>query len=310
VWVFGDSALNSPAADGSRWRSSTWCWTKDFDAHNGISFKEPLDQLGAPGEFLPFTEEELVHNAAYNRDSLPEEQRSRWALWPASILVDRRTGRAYVFYAKVFSRVGAWAFKSVGRSIAIWDEPDKRPVRPQPRPGAADPTLLFPEDDVPLGEGVLAILDRIYTYACLQKGQDFHCILGRVKFADALNRNAWEFFSGDGNWSKDWHAAVTVLQAAPMVSVHWNEHLRRYLAVYSTPMLNTMEIRTAMQPEGPWSASRIVVRAKTPKTKTWVYCGMAHPELAREKGRIEYLSYCRETGLLRSELRLVELTFK
>jgi hypothetical protein len=94
------------------------------------------------------------------------------------------------------------------------------------------------------------------------------------------------------------------------LSVHWNEHLRRYLAVYSTPLINTIEIRTALRPEGPWSASRVVFKGKAPSTETWDYCGMAHAELARESGRIEYVTYCRETGFLRSEIRLVEMTLR
>ena len=35
-----------------------------------------------------------------------------------------------------------------------------------------------------------------------------------------------------------------------------------------------------------------------------------HAELARENGRVEYLTYCRGTGFLSSEIRLVELRFK
>jgi hypothetical protein len=310
VWVFGDTILNSRAADGSRWRSSTWCWTSDFDARNGLSFNEPVDQRGAPGEFLPFTEEESAHNANHNREALPDDQRSRWALWPGPVVADLKTRKAYVFYSKVFSRVGPWAFKSVGRSIAVWDEPNRKPVRPRVRPGAAEPTLLFPENDPPLGEGALVVGDWLYAYGCQQEGSAFPCILGRVKFAEALTRDAWQFFAGDSIWVKDWRAAVTVLLAAPMLSVHWNEHLRRYLAVYSTPLINTIEIRTAPRPEGPWSASRVVVKGKVPLTETWDYCGMAHAELARENGRIEYLTYCRETGFLRSELRLVEVMFR
>ena len=55
VWVFGDTILNSRAADQSRWRSSTWCWTRDFDARNGVSFHEPVDRRGAFFQDLGFS---------------------------------------------------------------------------------------------------------------------------------------------------------------------------------------------------------------------------------------------------------------
>lgn len=44
--------------------------------------------------------------------------------------------------------------------------------------------------------------------------------------------------------------------------------------------------------------------------KAWTYCGMAHLEFARDKGRVEYSTYYRETGFLMGEMRLVEITFK
>jgi hypothetical protein len=311
VWVFGDSILNSRAADGSRWRSSTWCWTRDFDARNGLGFHEPADRLGAPFEFLPFTAEESAYNDVHNRETLPDDQRSRWALWPGPVVADSSgTGKAYVFYSKVFSRVGAWAFKTVGRSIAVWEDPDRQPIRRQVRPGTAEPTLLFLEDEAPIGAGALVVGDWLYAYACRQEGVAFGCTLARAEFAEALTRDAWQFFAGDGKWVSDARSAITILQAAPMLSVHWNEHLRRYLAVYSTPLINTLEICTAPRPEGPWSASRVVFKGKAPLTETWDYCGMAHAELARNRGQMEYVTYCRETGFLRSEIRLVEITFR
>jgi hypothetical protein len=312
VWVFGDTVLNSPGTDGGRWRSGTWSWTGSFDARNGLhDFHEPVDSNGAPGEFLPFTREELAYNSAHSRDTLPSEQRSRWKLWPGQPVVDPRTGNAFVFYTKVLSKIGPWAFESVGRSIAIWERPDRVPVRPELAPRADEPTLLFPRGDTSLGEGAVGVGDSIYAYGCRKEGVVFPCIVGRAFFADALRRFAWRFFAGNDRWSEDWHAAVPVMNAAPMLTVHWNEHLGRFLAVYSTPLVNTIEIRTAKRPQGPWSAGRVAVTGRPPtRADAWDYCGMAHAELARDNGREEYVTYCRETGFLESEIRLVEVTFE
>jgi len=176
---------------------------------------------------------------------------------------------------------------------------------------AEEPTLLFPKGDAPLGAGALGVGDLIYAYGCQKEGMAFSCIVGRAMFANAMTRDAWRFFAGNGRWSDDWRAAVPVMQGAPMLSVHWNGHLGRYLAVYSTPLVNTIEIRTAEQPEGPWSGSRVVVIGRAPTNdKAWDYCGMSHAELARDDGQVEYITYCRETGFLKSEIRLVEVTFK
>jgi hypothetical protein len=312
VWVFGDTPLRYAGADGSRWRSSTWCWTRDFDARDGLSdLNEPLDSNDVPGEFLPLTAEEREYNAVHNQDTLSEDERSSWKLWPGPLVVDPATGKAFVFYSKVFSKVGPWAFEQVGSSLAVWDHPAHLPVRPQVGPDAEEPTLLFPKGDFPTIGGAVGVDGWVYVYGWRREGAVFDCMVGRAPFADALKRNAWRFFAGNGRWSDDWHEAVSVMKGAPMLSVHWNRHLRRHLAVYSTPLTNTIEIRTAERPEGPWSAGRVVATGRAPIDKeTWDYCGMAHAELARENGRVEYITYCRGTGFLSSEMRLVEVTFK
>ena len=76
-------------------------------------------------------------------------------------------------------------------------------------------------------------------------------------------------------------------------------------------IVNKIAIRTADRPEGPWSDAQDVVECIAPTNeKMWSYCGLAHPELSREAGRIEYLTYYRETGFFKGEIRLIELVFK
>jgi RNA polymerase sigma factor (sigma-70 family) len=312
VWVFGDTFLSSAGQDGSNWRSSTWCWTQDFDARDGIgSLDEPVDVKGAPGEFLPFTRGELVYNKIHNLQFLPKRLRSRWALWPGPVVVSPQEDKAYVFYTKALARSGILNFQSAGSSIALWEAPDKPVVRPKLRPGEDDPTILFPKGDVTLGQGALVVDDWLYAYGCESGELSWPCIVARVRFADALKRDAWEFFAGEGRWSVDWTEAVTVMDAAPALSVHWNEYLGKYLAIYSNQLANTISIRTADQPEGTWSDSQVVVDCVVPSnSELWSYSGMAHPEFARDNGRVEYLTYYRETGSFTGEIRLVELLFR
>jgi hypothetical protein len=312
VWTFGDTILGSAGEDGSLFRSSTWCWTKDLNARNGINgFDEPVDGKGAPGEFLPFTEEESEHNKRYNREDLPDDKRSRWALWPGPLVVSAEAGNAYVFYVKIFARVGVLNFEATGYSIAVWEALDKPIIRPKVRPAADDPTILFPKGDVVLGQAAVCVGNWLYVYGCETKGLSWPCIVARVRFEDALRREAWQFFAGDARWSTDWKDALPVMNAAPMLTVHWNGYLGKYLAVYSTPLENSMSIRTADRPEGPWSASQVIFKCIVPgREDAWNYSGLAHPEFAQDNGRVEYITYYRETGTLRGELRLVEVLFK
>ncbi len=312
VWVFGDTILDVAADDGSRWRSSTWCWTRDFDARNGIKgFDEPVDAKGAPAEFLPFTKEESAHNRLYDRSDLPDDKRSRWALWPGPLVVGPEAKKAYVFYGKIFVRVGELNFEATGYSIAVWQAPEKPVIRPEVRPDTDDPTILFPKGDVVLGQAAMRVNNWLYVYGCETKGLSWPCIVARVRFADALNRKAWQFFAGNGRWRTDWKDAVSVMDAAPILSVHWNAYLGKYVAAYSTPFDNSVSIRTADRPEGPWSAGQVIFKCNTPtRDDAWNYSGLAHKEFALENGRLEYFTYYRESGFLRGEIRLVEVIFR
>ncbi|NUM36937.1 MAG: DUF4185 domain-containing protein [Candidatus Brocadiae bacterium] len=312
VWAFGDTVLDSPGEDGSQWRSSTWCWTRDLDAKDGIvGFDEPVDAKGASYEFLPFTAEELKYNKANAGVEIPEEKRSRYALWPGPIVVDPATGKGYVFYVKIFAKCGDFNFYSTGHSVALWESPDKPLVRPKVRQDGQDPTLLFLKEEGAIGQAAVVSGEWVYVYGCDTKELSWPCIVARVSFANLLNRNEWQFFAGNGKWSKDLKDAISIMDASPMLTVHWNEYLGKYLALYSTPLKNTISIRTSDHPEGPWSQSQVIHQCLPPTNpKQWSYSGLAHPEFAREKGRIEYFSYYRETGFFLGEIRLVEIVLE
>jgi hypothetical protein len=312
VWVFGDTMLEISGEDLSGWRSSTFCATDDLDASDGLSsLTEPLDAAGKPGEFLPFTEEELAFNLAHfgppTEQPCREDCGVRYALWPGPIVVDEATGRALVFYNKVTAQPETFSLVVLGSSIAVWDSLDAPPVRPEVRPDAADPTLLFGADEPSLTSAALVREGMLYAYACACSGRTCPCVIARAALADATERGAWRFFS-DGRWVERYDEAESIMAGAPMMSVHWNAHAGRYIALYSEPVSSEISLRTAPAPEGPWSDSAVVFTAKAPPTpEAWPYAGLAHAELAREGGRVEYVTYFRETGFVEGEIRLVEL---
>jgi len=310
VWTFGDTALETEAEDGSRWRTSTWCFTRDLDAGDGLSgLTEPLDARGAPGEFLPFTESERAYNAEHDREELGDA-RTRRALWPGPVVVAPDGGSALVFYWKLHAGVGAWNFRSLGGSLARWPAPDQPPVRDVVHPGAPEPTLLFPDGDANVGQGALVVGTWLYAYGVTTRGLSWPCILARVPFDRALERDAWRFLGRGGRWVEDHRAAATIMQAAPQLSVHWNAHLGRYLAIYGEPLGNALLLRTAPAPEGPWSApSRFHTGVAPVGDDVWNYCGLGHAELSGQGGRVEYATYYRQTGFLQGEIRLLRLRF-
>lgn len=187
-----------------------------------------------------------------------------------------------------------------------------QPIRPRLRPDRADPTLLFPEPEPRIGSGALLVGRDLYAFACECAEYKCPCVLGRAPLSRALSREAWSFHAADGQWRKDYREAVAVMDAAPVVSVHWNRHLGQYLAVYSTPVPGrALSIRTAPRPEGPWSEAREFFECLPPaRSEAWNYAGIVHPEFSWEEGRVDYLTYYRPTGFFKGEFRHVELRFR
>lgn len=310
VWAYGDTILAFAGEDDSSWRNSTVSWTADEDAADGITgFTETTDGLGAPVQFLPMRDDELAFNEAHAGEDCEEPCGAHLVLWPGAMVPDPARDRALVFYYEIYVEPGEWNFDSVGTGIAVWDQLDEPPQRPESSPGAEYPTLLFHVPEPGFGVAALADDGWLYAFACeLEGGWGKPCRLGRVPLADALDRGAWEFAAGSGQWTTELEDAATLFEGESQMSVHYSEHLGRYLAVYAVAFGERVVLRTAPALDGPWSDEINVFSTLVPLVDdAFNYCGMAHPEFAVDGGRLEYVSYYRTTGDWIGEIRVVEV---
>lgn len=309
AWLYGDTILSLAGVDGSSWRDNSWSWTPDLDASDDLAgFDEPVDGLGAPEEFFPETEAEAAYNSAHAGDPCAEAPcGAREVLWPMDAVLDRERDRVLAFYVKIHGEPGAWNFWSLGSGVAIWDDPDEAPDRPEARPGTTDPTLLF-DAPHPFGTAALVHEGVLFAYACVASGDGWTtpCRLGRVDPAEVMDPEAWRYWGGSG-WTADLAAAAAVLDGNAQLTVHWNPFLDRFLAVHVDWVTDDVVLRTAEAPEGPWSDPVLAFTALPAAGDGWIYCGLGHDELQREEGRFEYVSYYRSTGDWTGEVRLVEV---
>ncbi len=57
---------------------------------------------------------------------------ARYVVWPGNMLFDEANNRVLVFYNLIYAEPGDFNFEGIGSSIAVWNDPDERPVRNRP----------------------------------------------------------------------------------------------------------------------------------------------------------------------------------
>ncbi len=138
VWVFGDTFLANPNADGQTLISDSWEWTTDLNAAGGImGFEERDDSTGAPAMLLAYTAAEQAFNSAHQGNPCQQQPcGARWARWPGPVVPDPARNRALIFYQLVMAAPGNFNFGAVGYSVATWQNFDDQPQRPMINPSA------------------------------------------------------------------------------------------------------------------------------------------------------------------------------
>lgn len=311
VWLYGDTFLAHPDAEGRYLISDSWSFTKDLNAQDGITgFQERLDSVGAPTMILVETPAEQAFNAAHAGNPCEEQPcGARWALWPSSVVTDTGRNRALVFYGVVYALPGSFNFQGMGSSVAIWQDFQQQPQRPVFNPPivAAHPDLMFNANEPGFGTAAFISGGMLYVYGCgtATNGADKGCRLGKVDPANVQDRNAWTFYAGNGNWSSQLDDAVSVFTGGSIASVSWNSFLQQFVAVYSPPFSQNVMMRTSPQPEGPWSREVTAFVAMQPAGGGNVYDAHAHSEYDVKGGQTIFVTYSRSTGELTSEVRLV-----
>ncbi|MCK7678331.1 DUF4185 domain-containing protein [Corynebacterium sp. CCM 9186] len=263
--IFGDTM----ACDGSpgSWRSNTIVRTRDLDYSDGLEIEEALTRDGwsERGRAVEFIR------------SLKNPGREHTVIPTAAITVD---GIHYVDYMSVRSwgAPGQWRTNYAG-TVRSSDGVNWELISESLRTNERSSTLTRVRDLPRYKEGneklqMSAFLEHdgyVYRFST-PSGRDGSAILGRVPVADFPDEDAFTYFDGEDWFSpgdggsdsagRDLDAAVAVLDApVSELSVSWNEHLGKFLALYTTG--DGLVLRTADEPTGPWTPERMVVDTGT-----------------------------------------------
>jgi hypothetical protein len=315
VWIYSDTFLAHRNAEGRGLISDSWSFTSDLNAQTGISgFQERLDSAGAPAMLLAETRVEQSFNQAHNGNPCATPPcGQRWALWTSAIVADTADNQALVFYGVVLAQPGAFNFQGYGSSVALWQNFSQSPQRPtfSSPIDSSHPDLMFGQSEPNFGTAALISSGTLYVFGCgtPNDGMDKGCRLARVDPAHARDRSMWTYYAGNGTWSPQLSNAISVFEGSSIVTVSWNNYLQSYVAVYSPPFSQNVELRTAPNPEGPWSREVMAFVAVQPVSGN-VYDAHEHAEYQANGGQTIYVSYSRATGEFTSEVRLEAVTLQ
>jgi len=297
LWTFGDTFLFTRTPwDDSSVVSATSAWSGDTVP---LTLDQPVDANGVPAQLIPYTDDELAANRA---DPL-----NGWALWPGAV-IDTGDPEALVLFQRI-KRTEGGGFEGLdlgtariglGETVASRDA-ESLFSRP-PSPAAGGEPLY--------GAGGVSIVgETAYFFVC-DVGE---CSVARVPRARADQREAFEFFDGS-TWVTDITSAEVVLRGASAVSVSWNAHLGRYLAISSRIFSNDVVVRTAPAVEGPWPRTGLVIAPAEggilAAGEGFNYLALEQPCLASGDGSSVVISYSRPLGSFRGEVRLARITFE
>ncbi|CAN5151905.1 DUF4185 domain-containing protein [soil metagenome] len=99
--------------------------------------------------------------------------------------------------------------------------------------------------------------------------------LARVPENSVANNSAYEYYTPFG-WVRNMPFLAIQVVWAPgsEMSVAWNEHLKKFIMLY-TNTVNNVVMRTADKPEGPWSSAKTIVN--TTEVPGGIYAPFIHP---------------------------------
>jgi hypothetical protein len=287
---------------------SSYSFNNDFATDVAdVSLPLASDQAGLPVELFDYSDTELEYIRLHRGENCLSPCGSRWALWPGPVVSDPDRNRSLVFYTKVHASPGEFNFYGVGQSIAVWPAGAARPARVSYQVVPDYPSMMFSADEPQFGSGAFAENRMLYVFACDRVGAVKPCRLARAPLATAINKNTWEYFGAGGVWGDAADDLSALFHGNDIMSASYNEYLNAYTVVYSEPLSRTIYMRTAVQPEGPWSRP-VKVASAMPSVNGngWVYDGLAHAEMNQQGGQVIFVTYTRDSGTSR-EMRLVRV---
>jgi hypothetical protein len=302
LWVFGDT-VEGPfksihGLDLTPLRSNTAALVPQQNVSDGIKEFRFLPTVDGkrPRQLVPFApgEDPSVHRV--------------WAVHGVCL-----GERIYLFYHSItlLKGVDVFAnFKLDGMGIARGNLSNMEFVRLT----APDGTREFWKGDEPgFGVFVERADDYVYLWGSLMTGM----YLARTRPESIEDLTAYEYLAAapteanpqvSPRWSKTFEPTAVLFDSVPNeMSTSFNRHLGKHVAFHSLHREHKIVMRTAPKITGPWSKPQIVYQPQRMGQADLIYAAKEHPELARDNGRILYVTFVNSTTYVP---QMIELTLR
>jgi hypothetical protein len=302
LWVFGDT-VEGPfdtihGFDLTRCCSNTAAIVPQQDASRGIKQFRFLAQDGGnrPRQIVLFA---------------PGEDPAVYRLW--AIHGTCVGQQVYLFYHRITLLKGVDVFVNFqldGMGLARANL-DKLQFT---RLTAPDGTREFWKGNEPsFGVFVEKADDYLYLWGCLATGMH----LARTRPESIEKLSSYEYLveaptvrqpNLAPRWSSAFQPTAALFDSVPNeMSAAYNPYLGKHVAFHTLHRENKIVMRTAPRITGPWSNGEIVYRPERIKESDLVYAAKEHPELARDSGRVLYVTFVNSTSYVP---QLIEVRLK
>jgi hypothetical protein len=299
LWLFGDTLIGR-VTEGRRIDSHL--------IHNSAAIQTGAHPAERSLSFFYRTTESGLPQALF----LPDLMNGWW--WPYHGV--RTPQGLFLFWLQIEAAEGPAAFGF--RLIASWLAQVENPCAPPDAWTLTARRIPWGNERRLFGSSILVRDGFVYIYGTVDEAATGaarkQVVLARVPVGELAEFGAWRFYAG-GEWVADGERALPVCdEAAAELSVSHLPGSDRYVMVYTRGGLSeTIDLRSAPRPEGPWSEPVSVYRCPEADWAPEIFCyaAKAHPALATGEGEliVTYVTNSTDLGLLESDARLYRPRF-
>lgn len=211
-------------------------------------------------------------------------------------------GSAWLYYALFEAAPEEYfGYRLVGYGVSERDAPTGRYT-----PNA---TLLWDADAPAYGRAVVRQGNTVYVFGCKGVPDTFRsdCFVARVAEDSLADPSAYTYYAGSVGWSPEPTDAAAVFSSGGTISVRFHGDVSRWVVTYVPTFGDTLELRSAPAPEGPWSDPEMLARCEVPPDDEQAFCEGAfqHPALAAGPHEL-VLGYSIVTFAEDAEARIVQ----